>query len=66
MRRGVAAFIQQFNRKPVWITAAPGRVNLIGEHTDYSGGFVLPFAIDRHCYVIAAPGEIEGMSRIFA
>lgn len=66
LRRGVAAFVQQFNRKPVWITAAPGRVNLIGEHTDYSGGFVLPFAIDRHCYVIAAPGEIEGMSRIFA
>lgn len=66
LRRGVATFVRQFNRKPVWITAAPGRVNLIGEHTDYSGGFVLPFAIDRHCYVIAAPGEIEGMSRIFA
>lgn len=66
LRRGVAAFVQQFGRKPKWITAAPGRVNLIGEHTDYSGGFVLPFAIDRECYVIAAPGEIEGMSRIFA
>jgi galactokinase len=66
LRRGAAAFVQQFNRKPRWITAAPGRVNLIGEHTDYSGGFVLPFAIDRHCYVVAAPGELEGMSRIFA
>lgn len=66
LRRGVAMFVQQFNRKPRWITAAPGRVNLIGEHTDYTGGFVLPFTIDRDCYVIAAPGEIAGMSRIFA
>ena len=35
---------------------APGRVNLVGDHTDYSGGFVLPFAIDRSCVVAARPG----------
>jgi len=35
--------------------SAPGRVNLIGEHTDYNEGFVLPIAIDRHTVVAAAP-----------
>src|SRR2546423_12174221 len=35
--------------------SAPGRVNLIGEHTDYNDGFVLPMAIDRRTYVAIAP-----------
>jgi galactokinase len=34
---------------------APGRVNLIGEHTDYSDGFCLPVAIDRECRIVATP-----------
>ena len=35
-----------FKNKPIWVTA-PGRINLIGEHTDYNNGFVFPAAIDK-------------------
>ena len=38
-----------------WSAAAPGRVNVIGEHTDYNGGWVLPMAIDRYTVLVAAP-----------
>jgi galactokinase len=47
------AFKDRFQREPKWLVAAPGRVNLIGEHTDYNAGFVLPMAIDRY-FVVAA------------
>ena len=39
-------FIELYGKDPIIITA-PGRVNLIGEHTDYNNGFVLPGAIDK-------------------
>ncbi|MDI3193487.1 galactokinase [Pseudarthrobacter sp. AL07] len=42
-----ARFEQEFGRLPDGVWQAPGRVNLIGEHTDYNEGFVLPFAIDK-------------------
>lgn len=48
-------FTKSFGRAPQWIVAAPGRVNLIGEHTDYSEGFVLPMAIERHTIIVARP-----------
>jgi galactokinase len=44
-------------REPAQIWAAPGRVNLIGEHTDYNGGFVLPIAIDRFTTVAAGADD---------
>ncbi|HWA74938.1 MAG TPA: galactokinase [Polyangiaceae bacterium] len=48
------AFSARFGRAPR-VFSAPGRVNLIGEHTDYNDGFVLPMAIERRTYVAAAP-----------
>ena len=48
-----AAFVERTGRRPDGVWRAPGRVNLIGEHTDYNGGFVLPVAIDRSVVVAA-------------
>jgi len=48
-------FTQAYGRPPRWLAAAPGRVNVIGEHTDYNDGFVLPMAIDRYTVIAAAP-----------
>ncbi|HLF25898.1 MAG TPA: galactokinase [Anaerolineae bacterium] len=49
-----SAFQESFHSDPTIITRAPGRVNLIGEHTDYNDGFVLPVAIDRAVWIAAA------------
>ena len=59
-RAGVvaAAFREWTGRDPEGVWAAPGRVNLIGEHTDYNDGFVLPAAIDR--LVLVAAGRRDG------
>ena len=46
-KRAYEAFVEKFGAEPEVVASAPGRVNLIGEHTDYNGGFVLPCAIDR-------------------
>lgn len=48
-------FKEQFGRMPRVISSAPGRINIIGEHTDYNGGYVLPAAIDRRIHFLAAP-----------
>jgi galactokinase len=53
-------FAEVFGAPPQWLVAAPGRVNLIGEHTDYNGGFVFPLAIDRYTVIAARPGENQG------
>lgn len=49
------AFKQRTRSAPQWIAAAPGRVNLIGEHTDYNDGFVFPMALERYTVIAAAP-----------
>ena len=51
-------FKEQFGSKPL-LFRAPGRVNIIGEHTDYNEGFVLPAAIDKSVYVGIAPRADE-------
>ena len=54
VRKVVDTFRQKFPSKPI-VIQAPGRINLIGEHTDYNEGFVLPAAIDRFIYFAIAP-----------
>jgi len=49
--RARSGFRQAFGYPPGAVAVAPGRINIIGEHTDYSLGFVLPAAIDRHTAV---------------
>lgn len=49
------AFHARFQSEPTMIIRAPGRVNLIGEHTDYNDGFVLPVAVDRAAWLAVAP-----------
>jgi galactokinase len=49
--RTEALFTRCFGHEPSWVVAAPGRVNLIGEHTDYNDGFVLPMAIERYTVI---------------
>jgi galactokinase len=59
-RRG---FESVFGYSPDGIWSAPGRVNLIGEHTDYNEGFVLPFAIDRRTFAALASRD-DGLVRV--
>jgi galactokinase len=48
-------FVEAFGTPPAFASEAPGRVNLIGEHTDYNQGFVLPLALPRFCRVYLHP-----------
>ena len=60
-----SVFTKQYGIEPVWIACAPGRVNLIGEHTDYNDGFVFPMAIERYTVIVAAPSE-EKKAKVFS
>jgi galactokinase len=63
VRSASAALRSAFGREPELAVQAPGRVNLIGEHTDYNGGLVLPFAIDR-CTLAVAARRADGRLRV--
>jgi len=59
-RAELCALAQRFRaafggREPAWLVRAPGRINLIGEHTDYNGFPVMPMAIDRAVRIVVEP-----------
>lgn len=56
-KKAKGAFIERFGIEPKVVAVAPGRINLIGEHTDYNDGFVFPVAIDRGIAVAASPTD---------
>ncbi len=55
-QRAADAYHVRFGEPPEVVASAPGRVNLLGEHTDYNGGFVLPCAIERRVAVALGHG----------
>jgi galactokinase len=58
-------FTKVYGYPPAWIASAPGRVNLIGEHTDYNDGFVFPMAIERYAVIAGGrPGPETKLIRL--
>ncbi|MBS1669511.1 MAG: galactokinase [Bacteroidetes bacterium] len=57
----IQSFREQFGKEPL-LASSPGRVNLIGEHTDYNQGFVLPAAIDKKIYTAIAKNETNTLN----
>ena len=55
--RVIRHYRAEFGATPSFVVRAPGRVNLIGEHTDYNAGFVLPMAIDRGVWIALSARE---------
>src|SRR5688572_29510523 len=66
VRRASSEFRAALGHAPKAAAAAPGRVNLIGEHTDYNLGFVLPIAIDRYCVSVGELDRDAPVSRLLA
>lgn len=54
-KQAAEEFVRRFGAEPRHLVRAPGRVNLIGEHTDYNNGFVLPIAIDQAIWIALSP-----------
>ncbi|WP_263119501.1 galactokinase [Cellulomonas sp. RIT-PI-Y] len=64
--RARALFAERFGAEPAGAWSAPGRVNLIGEHTDYNGGLCLPFALPHRTYVAVTPVDSDRIRLISA
>ena len=62
MNRVVETYRAVFGADPEGVWSAPGRVNLIGEHTDYNDGLVLPIALPQRTYAACSPG-VDGLLR---
>src|SRR5207237_6381559 len=61
-------FKRHFNYPPIHLVRAPGRLELLGNHTDYNQGLVLALAVDKHIYMASSPrtdGKIELTSTAF-
>ena len=58
-------FERRFDAKPTAVVRAPGRVNLIGEHTDYNDGFVMPMAIERAVWIALRPRD-DGYAVVYS
>ncbi len=67
-REVIQLFKQHFGHAPPHVTQAPGRLELIGNHTDYNQGLVMALAVDRYIFMAASPrtdGKIELVSSAF-
>ena len=58
-------FIKHFDGTTGFIYASPGRINLIGEHTDYNGGFVFPGAVDKGMIAEIKPNGTDKVKSLF-
>lgn len=63
-RRARELFARTFGRAPDGVWASPGRVNLIGEHTDYNGGLCLPIALPHRTFVAASRRDDDGVRMV--
>src|SRR4051812_41241537 len=64
----IAFFRKEFGSRPSYVVQAPGRLELLGNHTDYNQGLVLALAVDKHIFMASSPrtdGQIELASTAF-
>ncbi len=66
IEKTISEYKDRFGDSPEWLVAAPGRVNLIGEHTDYNDGFVFPMGIGRYTVIAAGSRPESDLSLIYS